>query len=338
MNRVFKVFAAVVLIAVAWLLHGFYVDYAQNAKSYLLSWEASIAQHDRYVEALARKLVREPGMRGSRLNMRNDEADDVRAFLFDPANKCRLVRPSSPDRPAYDRYVHESNPRNWKCDVEFRDRVQIAARTYYDPGLTYEQALAQVRASERRSSYGMVPASLVKDRRPSATATSKAMWLGVITPFVLLSGALALVLWGLWPRRKAQQAIVEPELPKRLIQVPPPSNQTALAHMLKLRFGDWYPVGVGSATEDDPLILLEPDDYVSLEYQIANFFLSGLETSMRSARKYRKQGADIEALTMRFRRPGQEAWEGERTFYFDITVGIGQIDENLRRSKKKDGA
>ena len=96
-----------------------------------------------------------------------------------------------------------------------------------------------------------------------------------------------------------------------------------MSELLKNRLGNEFPVGTGSATREDPLLISEQRDYVSVEYTAAKFLLSemGLEYKLEKQSVLNLDGRVIDELVFAAREPAEPEWTKRRNFYFDITSG-----------------
>jgi len=107
-----------------------------------------------------------------------------------------------------------------------------------------------------------------------------------------------------------------------------------LKEILEKRFGKGFPVGEGSTKKDDPLVITDQRDYVSIEYAIAKFLLQemGLEYKFDGQRTHNMNGRVVDELTYAAKEPGEPDWTETRRFFFDITAGFKRIGQNHQPS------
>jgi len=96
---------------------------------------------------------------------------------------------------------------------------------------------------------------------------------------------------------------------------------------LMAHFGSDFPVGSGSTTEDDPLIITALRDYVAIEYKIAQHLLSemGFEYKFEKQSCLNIDGKVVDELTYTIRKPSDPEKAGKMSFYFDVTRGFNQL-------------
>ncbi|WP_132987229.1 hypothetical protein [Luteimonas terricola] len=99
-----------------------------------------------------------------------------------------------------------------------------------------------------------------------------------------------------------------------------------LKDVLKARFGDDFPVGSGSMKRDDPLVITEQRDYVSVEYGVAKFMLEnmGVEFEFEQQRVHDYDGRVVDELVYAAKELGEPDWTQTRRFFFDITTGFNR--------------
>lgn len=97
-----------------------------------------------------------------------------------------------------------------------------------------------------------------------------------------------------------------------------------LKEVLFDRFGQDFPVGAGTAKREDPLIITELSDYVSVEYAVATFLLSAMGLTYQFERQYVHNHDDkvVDELVYATRAADDSEWTETRRFFFDITAGF----------------
>lgn len=324
MSGIWKVLGAAALIVVAALLHSFYVSYELNGNAYIFKWKATAAQHEAYVEAVARRLERGPSQR----LVRTPQADYERqlsAFLKDPANRCRFTG-NDPSQPDWVIALREAGGHFHTCNKPIPKR---GAKMVPDPGVTFEQALAQARSQTPFSTYGLAPTQNAAGDKPRRTAITRSLWLGVVLPLVFFFSALGLLATLLASRKRpipeVDAAHIDGRSASRTEREPPKPPSLPLVDLLRQRFGVDLGIVRGSATRADPLVISEPVDYVSLEYAIAEFLMSGEEYKKEKQVLQNLGGQMVDELTYATKTPGAQQWERTRRFYFDITTGYRRL-------------
>jgi hypothetical protein len=100
-----------------------------------------------------------------------------------------------------------------------------------------------------------------------------------------------------------------------------------LKEILQDRFGIGFPIGEGSTERDDPLVITDERDYVSIEYAIAEFLLRemGFEYKFEQQRISNTNGRAIDELVYAAKEPRDLEWTQTQRFFFDITAGFKRI-------------
>lgn len=98
----------------------------------------------------------------------------------------------------------------------------------------------------------------------------------------------------------------------------------SLAELIREDLGEGFPVSTGNGKQDDPLVITELLDYVSVEYTVATHVLTMLreEFELEGQSLTRANGRAIDELVYAVKSPGESEWTGRRRFYFDITDGF----------------
>jgi len=98
---------------------------------------------------------------------------------------------------------------------------------------------------------------------------------------------------------------------------------SSLAELLRNDLGEHFPVASGNGKKDDPLVVTEKTDYVSVEYTVAHHVLDMLreERQLNSQRLHRDGARIIDELVFDVKSLGAPDWEGLRRFFFDISAG-----------------
>lgn len=101
-----------------------------------------------------------------------------------------------------------------------------------------------------------------------------------------------------------------------------------LSDLLFAHFGPDFPVGNGSAKRDDPLIITDQRDYVSIEHAAAQLLLSAgmLEYMLEQQRTHHVDGRVIDELVYAAKPSGAPEWTETRRFFFDITAGFNRAE------------
>ncbi len=305
MGTIYKLLGIVALLAGAWLLHSFYVDYRTNARHYLLAWDSPAGVHERFLEALAKRGVR-------------PESTEVRAnpryytgfvkHRSDLANGCR---------PRAGAWSLDS-PSQWVCRRPWTERTYVRI---VHPAVSYEEALDKARQAHPRSTYGMVPSQASAGGSPSPSQRAASLWLGVIAPAAMILTSLALLASILASWLRARNEFRPSPQPSPVFATQGTMRPMTLPDRLKDAFGDDLPVTVGEATKDCPLVVTEPVDYVSVEYAVAKYLMAGKEWKKLRQNVLRLNGRIVDELVFAVR-DGPYSEYAERSFYFDVTTGF----------------
>lgn len=96
-----------------------------------------------------------------------------------------------------------------------------------------------------------------------------------------------------------------------------------LKKVLESHFGGDFPVGAGTTKRDDPLVITDERDYVSIEYAVARFLLEkmGFEYEFEQQRTHNQDGRVIDELVYAAKESGEVDWSQTRRFFFDVTAG-----------------
>lgn len=104
-----------------------------------------------------------------------------------------------------------------------------------------------------------------------------------------------------------------------------------LKDLLEKRFGNDFPVGAGTTKRDDPLVITDQRDYVSIEYGVAKFLLEhmGYEYKFEKQQTHNDDGRVIDELVYAAKETGEPEWTQTRRFFFDITDGFNRNSRTL---------
>lgn len=96
-----------------------------------------------------------------------------------------------------------------------------------------------------------------------------------------------------------------------------------LAELLREHFGDDFPVGAGSAKQDDPLVITAKRDYVSFEYATAQMLMemACYEYKLERQTIRHVDNREVDELAYAVKPAGESEWTETKRFYFDITAG-----------------
>jgi hypothetical protein len=143
----------------------------------------------------------------------------------------------------------------------------------------------------------------------------------------LATGALVIVLGLLAPRgssslplRRTVDSQPEPA---------PASPSSDIARALLAR-NPRLPIRDGDLSEKNPLVITARTNYVAAEYEVMEALHSGwdsIEFELKDQGLVKRGNKRIDELTYRYRKPGQSQWGHEKTYHFDVTIGM----EELRR-------
>lgn len=102
-----------------------------------------------------------------------------------------------------------------------------------------------------------------------------------------------------------------------------------LREVLQARFGDDFPVGSRSTKRDDPLVITDRRDFVSIEYAVAEFLLNemGFVHMFEKQQIHNFNGRKVDELVYAAKESGESEWTQTRRFFFDITAGYGNEPE-----------
>ena len=98
---------------------------------------------------------------------------------------------------------------------------------------------------------------------------------------------------------------------------------TSLAALLHEHFDPTFPVSVGNGKKDDPLVIIEPNDYVGVEHAAVRHIFAMLreEYALSEQRLHSSELSVIDELVFDVKDLGDSEWTGIRRFFFDITLG-----------------
>lgn len=339
--NVFKILGAIFLVVVAIALHLFYVSYEINTKKdTIATWPATPGAHDQFLKAVARHRVR-PALTKT---IKTPSLEQIAAMQDAHYEKyCRLKpRRNWAHMDRSQRINYMFNTRNYNCSKPWVSPHQRSSVITVRPATNYEQGLVWAEQHVPASRIGMVASVVSAGPKASRTATAHSLWLGILVPLVLLFGAICLVQWA-WRARKLQPALATaapalssaPPAPAPVAQrTPPPSGANpappSLVDVLRAHFGPDLAVAQGSATKQDPLVITDPVDYVSVEYIVAKFLMAGEQYKLETQTLKRQGDRKIDELVFNTRTPGTPEWEATRTFYFDITMGFNRRKNGAR--------
>lgn len=99
-----------------------------------------------------------------------------------------------------------------------------------------------------------------------------------------------------------------------------------LKEVLEKRFGANFPIGAGTTKRDDPLVITDRRDYVSIEYGVAKFLLEQMnfEYKFEQHRTHNYDGRIVDELVYATKESGDPDWTETRRFFFDITAGFNR--------------
>lgn len=99
-----------------------------------------------------------------------------------------------------------------------------------------------------------------------------------------------------------------------------------LKEVLEKRFGGDFPVGTGTSKRDDPLVITDQRDYVSIEHGVAQFLLEqmGFEYELEKQQTHNYDGRVIDELIYAAKEAGETEWTQTWRFFFDITAGFNR--------------
>ena len=340
MVSMWRWFAVAAAVLVAILLHTFYVDYKVNAERYLLSWPATPLQRNDLLDKEARSQVR-PG---------NERIEDVGGTTLYDQRAEHINRYCEPT----DRYRRQYGNANildrpwpdpedslyWRCSRKFVPTRPKEVKVVI-PGVSFVAARASLekRYASTKFLFGMVPSQIIAGDKPSRTSFVKSYWLGVIVPaalllFVFFMLVSALRGWVSKGRIEASKQLPndaerrEPHVKEILGAAEAPQNvPPTLADLLKSDFGPDFPVSGGNGKEGSPIVITARTDYVSVEYAVVRHVLAaiGEEYKLSNQTLLGVNGRNIDKLIFNVRKTGSADWEGQRSFYFDITAGFSDL-------------
>lgn len=99
-----------------------------------------------------------------------------------------------------------------------------------------------------------------------------------------------------------------------------------LADLLCSHYGSDFPVGKGSAKRDDPLVITDQRDYVSIEHGVSQLLLDtgGCEYELEEQRLHNVDGRAIDELVYAAKPKGARDWTETRRFFFDVSAGYNK--------------
>jgi hypothetical protein len=100
------------------------------------------------------------------------------------------------------------------------------------------------------------------------------------------------------------------------------SMTTDLQKMLFDHFGSDLGIGRGTLKREDPLIITDSRNYVSIEYAIAEWALDDEEFSLEQQLLHDDNDRVIDELVYATKPKGAPQWVNRRRFFFDITAGV----------------
>jgi len=99
-----------------------------------------------------------------------------------------------------------------------------------------------------------------------------------------------------------------------------------LADLLRSYYGSDFPVGTGSAKQDDPLVITDQRDYVSIEHGVSQLLLDagGCDYKLEQQRLHNTDGRAVDELVYAVKPKGARDWVETKRFFFDISAGFNK--------------
>jgi len=334
-NKAISIGIGITLIVIACLLHSFYISYHYARNNFIVSWTASNTAYNSYINEYAKKLVKADTYKVVAIPSLDERLQRRKQFIRDYCSNYKGVDDSS-----WEYFVDSSNPDKYACRQTWIEPKVVTKRVLDEKGVGIEEAIAQLKRNNPSIEKGMTPSKASAGENPSRTATARSLWLGIILPIALVAAGISLLAFGVLGLVRRQSPSVEKpsmtvtsrtEYPhsagetERYIATPCQPAAVTLGDLLKQHFGKDLCVAGGSAKRDDPLVITELVDYVSIEYDVAKFLMQGLEYKKEKQQLLNLKNRKVDELIFATKRVGAPEWENIRRFYFDITDGFSQL-------------
>jgi len=100
----------------------------------------------------------------------------------------------------------------------------------------------------------------------------------------------------------------------------------SLKKILQEHFGENFPVANGSTSQEQPLVITDTRDYVSIEYAVATFLLKemGFEYKLQVQRTHNYDNRVVDELVYAVREPKDPSQSQTQHFFFDISAGFNR--------------
>jgi hypothetical protein len=99
------------------------------------------------------------------------------------------------------------------------------------------------------------------------------------------------------------------------------STTTDLQKMLFDHFGRDLGIGHGTLKREDPLIITDSRDHISIEYAVAKWAMGDEEFALEQQLLHDDNGRSIDELVYATKPKDAPDWVRRRRFFFDITAG-----------------
>lgn len=346
MRNTIQAIVGVTLVVIAYLLHNFYISYHYARANFIVSWTASRSEYDSFIGEYAKSLVRPDIYKTVEIPTLDERFDQRKEFIrnycggFSFKDKYQgggsfaaLQRSSLSEQARF-------NPENYTCRKKWVEPAFVRKKILAEKGASLGEAIAKLKRNNPAITKGMMPSEVSAGENPSRSAMARSLWFGIILPIALLVAGLILLLMGFLRHKRVPASQENAERPERLDWQATPleadeseryeaqelrQTPLTLGELLKQHFGEDLGVTGGSAKRDDPLVITETVDYVSIEYAVAKFLMRDQEYKKERQQLLNFNGRKVDELVFTTKRVGASEWETTRCFYFDITDGFAQL-------------
>lgn len=327
-------FCSAVLIAVATLLHVFYIEYKTNSNGYIFSFPASQKQIDSLASQIAPRYVQPERSWIDESPTREElmAAESAYAKL-----NCSFNRNKTN---GWAEQIAREHAWAYDCSRPFvappvkKTKVVVPAVSFES---AYQRARKELAAKE--ISHGLRPSQTLGGDQPSKTMIQKAFWLGVVLPLLFIALSACLVLYLIATNLKVSDQKATRRFEESEPVTPPTATATATAppsqpekgepinlrNLLKADFGIDFPIAGGTGnSKENPIVILreEPNDYTSCEYGVLDCIARGrgVEWKLVQQAVMHHNGRTLDQMKVKMTQHSSSSMHHTiENYYFDIT-------------------
>ncbi len=342
MIKFIKIIVGITLVLIACLLHNFYISYHYARENFIVSWPASSGEYHAFINEYAKSLVRQDVYKSVEIPSSDERFERRKKFIRDYCSHFNFEDSEGGNRwqRSLTREFALLRPEHYRCRKEWVEPNFVVRKILAAKGMSLDEAITRLKRNNPSIEKGMTPSVVSAGEIPSRTAMARSLWLGVVVPIALLIVGFVLLLMGLMrpkrvPATPDKSGLLEqPQLQARRpeageLEPYEPQQQRekslTLGEEIKRHFGKEIGIAGGNAKRDDPLIITETVDYVSIEYAVAKFLMQDQEYKKEKQQLFDFNGRKVDELVFATKSVGASEWESIRRFYFDITAGYSQI-------------